>query len=225
MASQRSNKRDGACSSHHRPSSHFGSFRRRLDHQAARSGPPGLGPAFRNTSCEVIIAKAEREDCLFYEIPPRDHINPMEVSDNDDRTNFSKHSVLSEDQELILGDGRCELEAVFSATCARFVMLCPNHLHNVAAPHVDHKCRPPAEYSDPTLVQWRSLSELENDPGQPRCCVHFVPPLSVLTANRYTLPRDYVVYDASSYSRTVIGDWNLASERGWLRAASFTVHM
>ncbi|KAL3213954.1 hypothetical protein MRX96_007353 [Rhipicephalus microplus] len=127
--------------------------------------------------------------------------------------------------EHMLGDGRCELEALFSVTCARFVMLCHNHLHNVAAPHVDHRCRPPAEYSHPTLAQWRSLSELENDPGQHRCCVRFVPPLSVLTANRYTLPRDSVVYDASSYSRTVIGDWNLASERGWLQPASFAVHM
>ncbi|KAH8028223.1 hypothetical protein HPB51_014178 [Rhipicephalus microplus] len=225
MTSQRSNPRAGACSAHHRPSSHFGSFRRRLDDQAATSGPPGVGHAFRDTSCEVIIAKAEHEDCPFYEIPPRDHLNPMEVSDNDDHTNFSKHSVLSEDLEHMLGDGRYELEALFSVTCARFVMLCHNHLHNVAAPHVDHKCRPPAEYSDPTLAQWRSVSELEHDPGQPRCCERFVPPISVLTANRYTLPRDSVVHDASSYSCTVIGDWNLASERGWLQPASFAVHM
>ncbi|KAL3213962.1 hypothetical protein MRX96_007360 [Rhipicephalus microplus] len=149
MTSQRSNPRAGACSSHDRPSSHFGSFRRRLDDQAASSGPPGLGPAFRNTSCEVIIAKAEREECPFYEIPPRDHLNSMEVSDNDDPTDFAKHSALSEDLEHMLGDGRYELEALFSATCARFVMLCHNHLHNVAAPHVDHRCRPTAEYSDP----------------------------------------------------------------------------
>ncbi|KAL3213956.1 hypothetical protein MRX96_007354 [Rhipicephalus microplus] len=179
MTSQRSNPRAGACSSHHRPSSHSGSFRRRLDEQAATSGPPGLGHAFRDTSCEVIIAKAEREDCPFYEIPPRDLLNPMEVSDNDDRTNISKHSALSEDLEHMLGDSRYEFEALFSVTCARFVMLCHNHLQNVAAPHVDHRCRPPAEYCDPTLAQWRSLSELENDPGQPRCCVHFVPLLSV----------------------------------------------
>ncbi|KAH8028222.1 hypothetical protein HPB51_014177 [Rhipicephalus microplus] len=196
---------------------------RRLDDQAATSGP--LGHAFRNTSCEVIIAKAEREDCHFYEIPPRDLLNPMEVSDNDDRSNFSKHSALSEDLEHMLGDRRYEFEALFSVTCARFVILCHNHLHNVAAPHVDHRCRPPAEYYDPTLTPWHSLSELENDPGQTRCCVDFVPPLSVLTANRYTLPRDCVVYDASCHSRTVIGDWNLASERGWLRPASFAVHM
>ncbi|KAL1435034.1 hypothetical protein MTO96_001582 [Rhipicephalus appendiculatus] len=195
---------------------------RRHDGWTASSGPPGLGAAVRNALC----AKTELEDCPFYEVPPRDDLNPMEVSDNDARSNFSKHSALAEDDlDDLLGDGRYQLEALFCATCAHLVMLCHNLLHNVVTPHVDHWCRPPAEYSNLTPAQWRSVSEPEDDRGQPRRCERFVPPLSVLTANRSTLPCDSVVYDASSYGRTVVGDWNLACERGWLLPASFAAYM
>ncbi|XP_075555510.1 solute carrier family 22 member 7-like [Dermacentor variabilis] len=227
MASRRQNAH-GRLPAKHRRSTQSGSFRPTPLEQAANDGVSSRSP----TLAEDVTSNAfpstipfEDDECPCYLLPPRDAELATAVSDSDARSNSSKQSALAEDLGALLGHGRYQLEALFCAACAHFVMLCHNLLHNVAAPHVDHWCRPPAEYANLTLAQWRSVSEPVDDRGQPRRCERFVPPLSVLAANRSTLPCDSLAYDVSAYGRTIVSDWGLVCERGWLLSASFVAYM
>ncbi|KAH7942496.1 hypothetical protein HPB49_024650 [Dermacentor silvarum] len=228
MASHRENSRGGLTPKRRR-SALSGSFRLKPLEQATNGRGPSRSPALADDIAPNNALPAaipfEDDDCPFYLVPPRDVELATAVSDSDGRSNSSKQSALAEDLGAVLGDGRYQLEALFCAACAHFVMLCHNLLHNVAAPHVDHWCRPPAEYANLTLAQWRSISEPVDDQGQPRRCERFVPPLSVLAANRSTLPCDSLVYDVSEYGRTIVSDWGLACDRGWLLTASFVAYM
>ncbi|KAH6925182.1 hypothetical protein HPB50_001488 [Hyalomma asiaticum] len=228
MASQRSNARGGPSTSRDPPTTCSASFKPELDVKAANdraTDPQGVGASAnvaRNVPSENSVTTTELEDWPVDLIPPTGAAGLAPLERSNAAPGRTAHA---EDPNSPVSDGRYQLEALFCATCSHLVMLCHNLLHNIVAPQADHWCRPPAEYANLTLAQWRSVSEPSDDRGQPRRCERFVPPLSVLAANRTTLPCDSVVYDASSHGRTIVGDWNLACDRGWLLPASFAAYM
>ncbi|XP_077522955.1 solute carrier family 22 member 12-like [Amblyomma americanum] len=133
--------------------------------------------------------------------------------------------MIAEDLAAVFGSGRFQLEALLCAAGAYFVMLCHNLLHGVLAPHVDHWCRPAAEYANLTPARWRAISEPLDDQDLPQRCERFMPPLSIMARNRSRMPCDGLYYDVSEHGRTIVSDWNLVCDRRWLVSASFVFYM
>ncbi|XP_040071413.1 solute carrier family 22 member 6-like [Ixodes scapularis] len=117
---------------------------------------------------------------------------------------------------LIFGNGNFQRLALFCAQISLFVAILHAPVHYEFTKNVNHRCKPPEEYTHLSVIEWKNISVPKDADDVLGSCTRYEPPLSMPSNNRTEVPCDGWDYDVETSGTTITTEYDMVCDRRWM---------
>ncbi|XP_064487668.1 organic anion transporter 3-like [Ornithodoros turicata] len=202
---------------------------------APRSSMKKHVSGFQNTGAKDLVTTPQRRPQFSLQSPGSNFLSPVPIctalvpyeakGSPQQQANSSTEDNNLSDPTIVPGHGYYQRMALFCSQLAGFVFLTQHMAVILTTPYTDHWCKPPPEFADVSLDEWKNRSIPRGPDGALSHCLVYDPPLPSPSMNRTTRRCSEWVFDKTDYRETLQSRWGLVCEWSNLVIFQQTIYM
>ncbi|XP_064482579.1 solute carrier family 22 member 13-like [Ornithodoros turicata] len=204
---------------------------------AARSSMKKQASGIQNTGAKDSVATPHRKPLFSLQSPESNFLCPAPIrtapvpvpyearESPQQRGNSNVEDNNLSDPTIVLGHGCYQRMALFCSQLAGFVFLTQHMAVILTTAYTDHWCKPPPEFADVSLDEWKNRSIPRGPDGALSHCLVYDPPLPSPSVNRTTRRCSQWVFDKADNHETLQSRWGLVCEWSNLVVVQQTIYM
>ncbi|XP_064487669.1 organic anion transporter 3-like [Ornithodoros turicata] len=204
-------------------------------HFGARSSMKIHASGLQNTEAKDSVTTPHRRPQFSLQSPESNFLNPVPIctalvpyeakGSPQQQANSSTEDNNLSDPTIVPGHGCYQRMALFCGQLAGFVFLTQHMAVILTTPYTDHWCKPPPEFADVSLDEWKNRSIPRGPDGALSHCLVYDPPLPSPSVNRTTRRCSQWVFDKTDYHETLQSRWGLVCDWSHLVGIQQTIYM